>query len=516
MINNTDTLYPEITAIPYPKAGETNSACRVGVIPSGGGDTTWINVPGDPRNHYIAHLEWADSVDEIIFQHLNRRQNLNNVYLADIHSGNSRLIFSDRDRAWVEVNDDIRWFKKGKWFTWISERDGWRHLYTVSRSGHRFRLITRGDFDVISIESIDTRRGWVYFIASPDNPGQRYLYRTRLNGRGRHERISPRDQAGTHSYQISPDSNWAFHTFSNFTTPPTVSLIRLPSHEPVRTLVDNRDLKKKIAGLDLGRSEFFRLDVDDGINLDAWMITPPDFDSTTRYPVLFYVYGEPWGQTVLDRWGRDSHLWHHMLAQQGYIVISVDNRGTSAPRGREWRKCIYGQIGILASADQAAAARAIINRFPFVDASRIGIWGWSGGGSMSLNAIFRYPEIYHTAMAVAFVSNQRFYDTIYQERYMGRPQDNPDGYRNGSPITHAHRLKGNLLLVHGTGDDNVHYQNCESLVNELIKHNKHFTMMAYPNRSHSISEGKNTSRHLFELLTRYLRNHLPAGGRRPA
>jgi dipeptidyl-peptidase-4 len=224
--------------------------------------------------------------------------------------------------------------------------------------------------------------------------------------------------------------------------------------------------------------------------------------------LLIYVYGEPAGQTVLDRWGGRNHLWHLMLAQRGYIVASMDNRGTPAPRGRAWRKSIYRQIGILASKDQAAAVRALIEKWPFVDPERIGSWGWSGGGSMSLNAIFRYPELYRTAMAIAFVSNQRFYDTIYQERYMGLPEDNEEGYREGSPATHAHKLEGNLLIVYGTGDDNCHYQNCEYLVNELIRQKKAFTMMAYPNRSHGIHEGENTTRHLFELLTRYLTENL--------
>ena len=239
---------------------------------------------------------------------------------------------------------------------------------------------------------------------------------------------------------------------------------------------------------------------------------PPDFNPGKKYPVLFYVYGEPWGQTVLDRWNR-NYLWHLMLTQQGYLVMSVDNRGTAAPRGRDWRHCIYGQIGILASKDQADALRVIIKNNPYVDKSRIGIWGWSGGGSMSLNMIFRYPDLYHTAMAVAFVSNQRYYDSIYQEKYMGLPKTNPEGFKQGSPITFAHRLKGNLLLVHGTGDDNVHYQNCEALVNELIRHNKHFSMMAYPNRSHSIKEGENTRFHLYKLLSRYLKENLPSGAR---
>ncbi len=259
--------------------------------------------------------------------------------------------------------------------------------------------------------------------------------------------------------------------------------------------------------------EFFRVNIGDGVELDAWVMKPPEFDPSKRYPVLFYVYGEPAGQTVLDRWSNPRYLWHLMLNQKGYLVMSIDNRGTPAPRGRAFRKAIYGQIGILAPKDQAAAVKTILGNWKHVDPKRVCVWGWSGGGTMSLHAIFRYPELYKTAMSIAPVTIERYYDTIYQERYMGLPQDNVKGYRDGSPIKYARGLKGDLLLVRGTADDNVHYANTEALVNELIAANKQFTMMAYPNRSHSIREGRNTRLHLFTLLTRYLELHLPAGAK---
>jgi len=435
------------------------------------------------------------------------------VTLGNTRKGTLRKIFTERDEAWVDVGDDLKWLDDGKKFTWLSERDGWRHLYIISRSGRKVTLLTPGDFDVIDLVSIDQENRWAYYIASPDNPTQRYLYRSSLDGSGRIERITPVDQDGTHRYQISHDSKWAIHTYSSANKPTVIDLVRLPGHETVRVLEDNSELCEKVAALKKLPVEFFRIDIGDGVLLDGWRIKPPDFDPQKQYPLFFHVYGEPAGQTVLDRWGGEKYLWHLMLAQQGYLVVSLDNRGTPAPRGRAWRKCVYRQIGILASADQAAATRAIVKSWPYVDPDRIGIWGWSGGGSMSLNAIFRYPELYHTAMAIAFISNQRFYDTIYQERYMGLPDDNEEGFKNGSPITFAHQLKGNLLIIHGTGDDNCHYQSCEALINELIKHGKHFSMMSYPNRSHSIKEGENTKRHLYELLTRYLKENLPAGTR---
>ncbi len=511
LINYTDSLYPKITTFQYPKVGEMNSACRVGVIKAGGGKTQWLKVPGDSRNHYIPKMEWAESSKEIVIQQLNRLQNTNKVMLGDVRTGRVRTILTETDEAWIDMHDDLKWLDDGKSFTWVSERDGWRHLYLVSRSGSEIKILTPGQFDVISIQSIDEEGGWVYYIASPDNPTQRYLYRTPLDGSGKVERITPTNLEGTHTYQVSKDSKWTFHTYSSFGIPPIIELVSLPGHKTKKVLVDNSELRSRVDELKKTPGEFFRVDIGDNVQLDGWCMKPPDFDPEKQYPLFFFVYGEPAGQTARDTWGGKRYLWHLMLTQQGYLVMNVDNRGTPSPRGRAWRKCVYRQIGILASADQAAATRAIIKERSYVDPNRIGIWGWSGGGSMSLNAIFRYPDLYHTAMAIAFISNQRFYDTIYQERYMGLPDDNEEGFKNGSPITFAHQLKGNLLIVHGTADDNCHYQSFEALVNELIKHNKHFTMMSYPNRTHSIKEGKNTRRHLFELLNRYLNENLPPG-----
>lgn len=510
MINNTDSLYSKIIPLQYPKAGTTNSSGKVGVVPAAGGDITWFQLSEDPRNHYIARMDWAANSDEIIMQHLNRRQDTLEVVLGNVHSGEVRTVFVDHDDAWIDVVDDLIWLDEGATFTWVSERDGWRHAYLISRTGKDIQTITNSEHDILNIVRIDTEAGWLYYMASPEDAGQRYLYRTPLRGGGPAERLSPTDQPGTHSYQMSHDARWAIHTYSTFGSPPVISLISLPDHEVVRTLVDNERLRETVDALTLGETEFFRIDVGDGLELDGWMIKPSDFDPLKKYPVLFYVYGEPWSQTVRDQWSGSRLLWHHLVAEQGYLVISIDNRGTPAPRGRNWRKVVHGQIGVIASQDQAAAARAI-GEWDFVDASRIGIWGWSGGGSMTLNMLFRYPELYHTGMSIAPVPDQRYYDTIYQERYSGLPSENAEGYRLGSPITFAHQLEGNLLLVHGTGDDNVHYQGSEALINKLVEHNKHFTMMSYPNRSHGIWEGPGTTRHLYGLLTRYLMENLPPG-----
>ncbi len=511
MINNTDGLYPRIITFKYPKVGETNSRCRVGVVSARGGNTLWFHLEGDSRDFYIARMDWAASSREIVLQRLNRLQNTNRVMLGDIFTGRTRNVFTDEDDAWVEVVDDLYWLEDDRYFTWVSERDGWNHAYRVSRDGKEMTCLTPGDYDVVRILRLDEENGWLYFIACPDLPTERLLFRAPLDGSGTLERLTPEDQPGSHGYQVSRGGLWAIHTYSAFDTPSVTELVRLPGHETVRVLVDNAQLRSKVTSLAREPVEFFRIDIGDGVLLDAWCMKPPDFDPAKKYPLLLHVYGEPAGSTVQNRWGGRNYFWHTMLTQQGYLVMSIDNRGTNVPRGREWRKCIYRQIGILASADQAAALRAILAERPYVDPDRVGIWGWSGGGQMSLNAIFRYPELYSTAMAIAFVANQLYYDTIYQERYMGLPDDNAEGYRDGSPVNFAHQLQGNLLIAHGTADDNVHYQSFEALVNELIKHNKPFTMMSYPNRTHGIREGENTSRHLFELLTRYLRENMPPG-----
>ena len=512
LVNNTDGLYPKTQLIKYPKTGEMNSSCRVGAVELATGQTRWMEVPGDPRNHYIFDLEWPEGSKEIFLQQLNRLQNTNRVMLADPETGAVKTILTDGDAAWVEAHQNLKWIEGGKRFVFWSERDGWQHLHLAKRKGGKLKLATSGDYDVTDFVHVDEKDEWLYFMASPENPTQRYLYRTRFSGRQR-ERVTPAGQSGTHSYQISPDGRWAFHTSSTFDQPPVTEFISLPDHKRVRVLAENKKLKEHLAELKQPTTEFFRVPVAEGVELDAWCIKPPDFDATKKYPLLIYVYGEPAGSTVKDAWGGKSHLWHLMLAQQGYLVMSFDNRGTDTPRGRAWHKSIYRQIGILASQDQAAALTNVIATRPYVDAKRIGIWGWSGGGSMTLNAMLRHPDLYQTGISIASVPNMRYYDTIYQERYMGLPADNADGYRNGSPLTFASQLKGNLLLIHGTGDDNCHYQGVETLVNEFIRHNKPFRMMSYPNRSHSISEGANTTLHLRELMTSFLHEKLPAGAR---
>jgi dipeptidyl-peptidase-4 len=381
LVNTTDSLYSFVTPIQYPKAGSTNSSARVGVVPAAGGPTTWMQIEGDPRNNYIARMEWSGNAREIVIQHLNRLQNTLDVMLGEAATGRVRTVLTERDSAWVDVVDDLRWLDTDRRFTWVSERSGWRHVYVVSRDGQTVRPVTSGSFDVERVLQIDEKGGWVYYIASPDNGTQRYLYRSRLNGNGRPERLTPAGQAGTHQYNLAPGARWAMHTWSSFTRPPSAELIQLPQHRTASVLTTNDSLMARVSRLSRGETRFFRVSAGPGVELDGWVMFPPGMDSTKKYPLLFHVYGEPAGTTVNDSWGYDDYLWHLMLTQQGYIVASVDNRGTPSLRGRDWRKVVYRKIGVIASIDQAGAARSMM-RWPMVDTTRIGVWGWSGGDYM--------------------------------------------------------------------------------------------------------------------------------------
>jgi dipeptidyl-peptidase-4 len=515
MLNTTDSIYPFVVPVEYPVAGEDPSSCKVGVITVSTGKTTWINVPGDAVQHYIPNMEWAANSNEIVLEQLNRAQNESRIFIGNVSNGTTRAIREEHNDSWIDVKERVAggdpvgwgWIEKGKSFVWLSEKDGWRHLYKVTREGKE-TLITKGNYDVISIDMVDEALGYVYFIASPDNATQKYLYKIKLSG-GKAERVSPADEPGTHSYDISPNGKVALHKFNNSYTRPQSEVVSLPEHKHIAGTEISVDKTAK------NKPEFFKVKTVDGIEMDGWMMKPTNFDPNKKYPVLFTVYGEPAGQTVTDTWGTGRNgLYEGSMADDGYIYMSVEGRGAPAPKGAAWRKAIYKNIGIINIRDQAMAAKEII-KWPFVDSSRIAVHGWSGGGSSTLNLMFQYGDIYKTGIAVAAVGDQLTYDNIYQERYMGVPTDDAGraAFIKGSPITYAKNLKGNLLYIHGTGDDNVHYKNAEELIDELIKYNRQFQLMLYPNRTHSISEGEGTNQHLKTLFTQYLKAKCPAGGR---
>jgi len=512
LIDDTESEYPTIEHYKYPQAGTTNSAVRAGIVSAAGGPTQWVKLAGDPRNHYIARMDWAGNSAGILLEYLDRLQKTNQFIWADAASGDPRVVAEDKDQAWIDVSP-LDWVGKGegKDFLFESERDGWQHVYRVDLATGQPRLITNFQADVIDRVGIDAKGGWYYFHASPDDPIRQYLYRARLDGKGVPERVTPAEP-GYHQYRIAPNGRWAVHVFSAAEQAPRIEIVSLPDHKPVRVLYDPSELSRKVQPLLGSNTEFFKIKVDNGVTLDGSIIMPRDFDPLKKYPVLAYVYGEPWDQTVRDVWFGDLRLFHGAIAEQGYLVVSFDNQGTRAPKGREWRRSIGGAIGVLSSAQQAQAIRALAAQRSYIDTSRMAIWGWSGGGTNTLNVMFRYPGVYSTGIAVASVPDQAHYDSIYQERYMGLPQDNKQAYHDGSAINFASGLAGHLLIIHGSGDDNVHFQGAELLVNKLIALGKPFDFMDYPNRTHGIYEGKGTSLHVFSLIARYLLEHVPAGG----
>jgi len=518
MLNTTDSVYSKVVPVEYPKVGEPPSPARIGVVNISTAQTKWMKIPGEPDQHYLIRMEWS-APGEIILQQLNRKQNESKLMLCNTNTGDAKIIYAEKDQAWVATLSEWRsevkgwdWIKNGNEFLWFSEKDGWRHLYRISKDGKKETLITKGNYDVIDMLNIDEKNGLVYFYASPSNATQRFLYAAKLDGNSPGERMSPPGEEGTHSYEISPNGKFSRHSFSNYYTPPMTEWITLPDHKPFK---EADDISKKIKKENKEKSniKYFQITTEEGVTMDGWRVLPKNFDSTKKYPVVFYVYGEPAATTVNDSYGAAGNfLYAGDMAEEGYIQVSLDNRGTPSPKGREWRKSIYKKIGQLNIRDQALGAKEVM-KWNFIDTTRVAVWGWSGGGSSTLNLMFQYPDQYQTGISIAPVTSSLLYDNIYTERYMGLPQENKEDYTKGAALTHAKDLKGNLLFIHGTGDDNVHYQNVEKLINELVKNGKMFQMMSYPNRTHGISEGEGTFQHLGALYTKYLRENCPPGGR---
>ncbi|ASE61268.1 S9 family peptidase [Chryseobacterium indologenes] len=515
MINNTDSLYSFTIPVEYPKAGEDPSGCSIWFYDLASKSSKKADISGDEKQHYIPRMEWVQDSKSVILQQLNRKQNQSKIIVADAGSGTGKAIYTETDPAWIDIksmwnNNDPSgwdWINNGKEFLWLSEKDGWRHIYKIDMNGKE-TLITKDAFDVIKPEFFDVPNQLIYFLASPGNATQKYLYKVNMKG-GKAERLTPQAYSGSNEYTISPNGKIALFTNTNTDRYSAGAVVSLPNHKELVAAT-----KSEKADPAKAKKEFFQITTEDGVTLDGWVVKPKNFDPSKKYPVLFMVYGEPALQTVTDSFYANwDYLYTGDMAQDGYLYVCLENRGTPAPKGREWRKSIYRKIGQLNIRDQAMGAKALFAKWPYADTSRVAVWGWSGGGSSTLNLLGQYPDIYQTGIAIAPVANQLFYDNIYQERYMGLPQENREDFVKGSPLTYAKNLKGNLLLVHGTGDDNVHYQNTEVYINELVKYNKQFQLMSYPNRSHSISEGEGTFLHLATMFTKYLKEHCPPGAR---
>ncbi|WP_276391812.1 S9 family peptidase [Eudoraea chungangensis] len=513
MINNTDSIYSKPLPLQYPKVGQDPSAAKIGLINLVDKKISWIPLPGGEKENYIPGIQWVTD-DLLLIQQMNRHQNKLIVWSYAPSKDLLSKVYEEKEDTWVDLlypdisagnweNNDLPLIDKNTKFLRMTENDEWRHIYSVSVSSGTKKLVTPFNYDVAAMRN--TTEKDVYFIASPNNSTQRYLFLTDLKGNGKAKRLTPDSFKGINNYDISPNGKYAIHAHQSTTEVRTVRFISLPNHKTIKVLVDNQAYKQKLYSLELPEVKFSKVKTEEGIEMDVRSVLPTNFDPSKKYPVIFHVYGEPWGQEAID--SQIGH-WNIMMAQKGYVIIDMDNRGTPCLKGSAWRKSIYRKIGIINTRDQALAAKELL-KLDYLDENRTAVWGHSGGGSMTLNLLFQYPETYKTGVAMAAVSNQLIYDNIYQERYMGLPQENKEDFIKGSPVTYAKNLEGNLLIIHGTADDNVHYQSAELLINELIKQNKQFQFMAYPNRSHGIREGENTSRHLYTLLTNYIMENTP-------
>lgn len=518
MINNTDSVYSKTIPVEYPKVGEAPSPAKIGVISLTTGYIKWMKIEGDPQQHYITRMEWSGN-NELVVQQLDRKQQESKLMYCNTTTGVAATFWAESDDRWVDMNtSDPRgwnWINGNKDFLWISEKDGWRHIYKISKDGKSVNLLTKGNYDIGEIEGIDQTNNCVYFTASPENSTQLYLYKAPLNSakigkEDESELVSPKTLQGSNEYVISPNGKIAMHSFSNHNTPKVTEWVSLPKGKP---LLSEQSIEKNITTDTAIHVEYIKIKTVDNIELDAWVNKPKNFDPSKKYPLVVYVYGEPAATTTDDVYGNhDNFLFNGNMSEEGYIQLAIDNRGTPSLKGADWRKAIYRRNGQINIRDMAMGVKKFIAN-SYVDKDRVAVWGWSGGGSSTLHLMFQYPDIFKTGVAIAPVTNLLSYDNIYTERYMGLPQENMEDFIKGSAVNYAKNLKGNLLLIHGSGDDNVHYSNAETLINELVKYNKPFQFMEYPNRTHSISEGEGTSLHLSNTYSNFIRANCPPGAK---
>ncbi len=493
-------LYPSQSQFKYPKAGETNSTIELFIYDLDSNKTTKANINTE-EEFYIPRIKWTLDENVLSVQRMNRHQNQLDFILVDAKDGSSETIFTENDAAYIDVTDNLTFLNDGKYFIWTSEKSGYNHIYLYNLKGKQVRQITKGNYDVTDFYGIDESNNTVYFASSERSPMHRDVYAIQLNGKNKKTLTN---KIGTNSTTFSTNYKYFINQYSNANSPYYFSLFDAKGNE-VRMLKDNSNLNNSLAEYALSQKEFFNFKTTEGIDLNGWMMKPHNFDETKQYPVFMYLYGGPGSQQVTDSWGGSNFLWYQMLTQQGYIVACIDNRGTGA-RGAEFKKCTYQQLGKLETEDQIEANRYLAN-LPYVDGSRIGIFGWSYGGYMSSLCLLKGADEFKMAIAVAPVTNWRYYDSIYTERYMRTPQENASGYDDNSPINHVEKLKGKYLLVHGSADDNVHYQNTMEMTNALVNANKQFDLFIYPNKNHVIYGGY-TRLHLFTKMTNFIKENL--------
>jgi dipeptidyl-peptidase 4 len=489
-------LYPEKYRFKYPKAGEDNSKVTIHIYNVEGKTTLTVDT-GNEKDQYIPRIKWTNDPAKLAVLRLNRHQNHLEILLADALTGNSSVIYEEKNKYFVKIDDDLTFLKDGKSFIISSDMDGYRHLYLYDLSGEKIRQLTKGNWDVNRLLGLDEKRGIVYFTSYEEGPLENHLYKVNLNGRNKKKLTS---ELGFHSPSFSRTFKYFINNHTTINTP-SVFTVHDSEGKTIKVLENNEQLLKVTKDYNYTQVEFFTFITDDQAELNGWMIKPADFNPDEKYPVFMYVYGGPGSQTVSHRWNTFNGAWFQMLSQMGYIVVSIDNRGTGG-RGVEFEKMTYLQLGKYEAIDQINAAK-YLGRLDYVDENRIGIFGWSYGGYLSSLCLALGSDVFSMAIAVAPVTSWRFYDTIYTERYMRTPQENPDGYDDNSPLNHVSKIKGDYLLIHGSADDNVHYQNAMEMAKSLIDHNIDFEMMIYPDHDHSIRGGY-ARLHLYKLMTDFI------------
>lgn len=509
-----DPSYPGVAKHRFARVGGKLPALRVAIADAKGDNVHWLPIEVSDDGFYLGQVDWIGDSDELLIETMSRFRDKREFWIASV-DGNAERIYSEVNEAWAvgshQINSGAEWIDEGASFVFISEKDGWRHAWLLSRDGKTETKLTHGEFDLTDRVHVDEVGSWYYFYASPDNATQRYLYRVPLDGSGKLERITPKGQPGTHLYDVSPDAKWAIHTYSTLNSPPVVDLVSLPDHRVVRVLEEHSEVREKFKQLNVRPTEFVQIDIGDGVVMDASLTKPRDFDESKKYPLFVYVYGEPYLQTVLDKWGAAQIDFLRVVADAGYITVSIDNRGTAAPKGAAWRRSIFGSLGPLSTEEQAAGIQKLAEMKPYIDLDRVGIWGWSGGGSNTLNAMFRKPDLYKVGIAVVPKPQPWLYNAWFQEIYMRTREVNAEGYERSAPINFAEGLKGKLLIVTGSGETNTHIQIIEGLVDRLIELGKPFDYMVYPNRDHGLREGPGSVVHVRMLILRYLIENLPRG-----
>ena len=492
-------LYPSQEKFKYPKAGERNSNVQINIYDI----QSDINVIADVNKKsetYLPRIKWTNNTNMLFVQRLNRHQNHLELLSVDPSSGKSKIILEEKDKYYIEIHDNLTFYKDDSGFLWTSEKDGFNHIYLFQISGKERRQITKGNWEVTNFYGYDDKNKVLYFQSNEESPLERNIYRVNIWGKSK-KKLSKK--SGTNSASFNSNFSYFINTYSNANLPNAITLNN-NTGEVIKKLKNSESLLGSLSEYELTSKEFFNFKTEQGIKLNGWMMKPYNFDESKKYPVLMYVYGGPGSQTVLDSWDR-HYMWYQMLCQQGYIVVSIDNRGTGG-RGAEFKKCTYKELGKLETNDQIEGAKYLAN-LKYTDENRIGIWGWSYGGYMSSLCLLKGNKYFKSAIAVAPVTNWRFYDTIYTERYMQTPQENPNGYDLNSPINHVDSLKGNFLLIHGSADDNVHVQNTYEMVDALIKSNKQFDLFIYPDKNHGIYGGT-TRLHLFTKITDFINKKL--------